>query len=344
MLEPNEPIAGDDLITMAHGAGGKLSQRLMEEDILPAFTNPLLDVLHDGAILGINGERLAFSTDSYVVEPLFFNGGNIGKLAVSGTVNDLAMTGAVPRYLSASFILEEGFSRNKLRTIARTMDDVANEAGVQIVTGDTKVVERGRAGGIYINTAGIGEIIAGINISPKNVKPNMKIILSGFIGDHAAVILAARHGLEIAGNIKTDSAPLNGMVQSMLTAVPSIAMLRDPTRGGVSAVLNEIATAADCGIVIDEETIPVREEAQGIIDLLGLDALTLANEGKCIAFVPTADAGKLLAVMRAHPYGKDARIIGETTADNPRQVALATLIGGLRLIDMPLGEIVPRIC
>ena len=332
-----------DRITLAHGAGGKLSQELMEKVILPEFGNPILNELHDGAVVRMGGQT-AFTTDSYVVKPLFFSGGNIGKLAVCGTVNDLAMTGAVPRYISAGFILEEGFPVKDLRTIVKTMHQMAEEAGVSVVTGDTKVVEKGKADGMFINTAGIGELLPGVAISPKNVRPGMKVILSGYIGDHAAVIMAGRHGMELPDFLRTDCAPLNRLVRAMLEAAPEIAVLRDPTRGGVAAVLNEIAAASRTGILIDEEQIPVRPEVQGICDLLGLDPLCLANEGKVVAFVPAQREEAVLKVMRSNPYGREARTIGEVVQEGAGQVGLRTLIGGIRVVDMPLGNLVPRIC
>ena len=332
-----------DKITLAHGAGGKLSQELMEEVILPAYGNPLLNEMHDGAAVNMSG-HVAFTTDSYVVQPLFFAGGNIGKLAVCGTVNDLSMTGAIPRYLSAGLILEEGFPVADLKRILATMRQMADEAGIYIVTGDTKVVDKGKADGIFINTAGIGDIIPGTHISPKNVKPGMKVILSGYIGDHAASIMAGRHDLALPESVRTDCAPLNSLTQAMLTAAPDIAVLRDPTRGGVAAVLNEIAEASNCGVLIDEEQIPIHQEVQGVCDILGFDPLYLANEGKCVAFVPADKADKVLAVMKANKYGRDARIIGETTAEAAGQVGMRTDIGGIRVVDMPLGNIVPRIC
>ena len=333
----------NDKITLAHGAGGKISQELMEEVILPAFGNPLLNELHDGATLQTNG-KIAFTTDSYVVRPLFFPGGDIGKLAVCGTVNDLAMTGAVPRYLSAGVILEEGFPMKDLKKIVHSMHLAAEEAGVSIVTGDTKVVGKGQADGIFINTAGIGEILPHVQISPKNVKPGMKILLSGFLGDHAVTILAKRHGLELPEHIRTDCAPLAGLTKAMLQAEPNIAVLRDPTRGGLAAVLNEIAAASHTGILIDEDSIPIHPEVQGVCDLLGFDPLYLANEGKVIAFVPAESAELLLSVMRQHPYGENACIIGEVTEEAAGQVGLRTAIGGIRIVDMPLGNLVPRIC
>ena len=333
----------NDRITLAHGAGGKMSQELMEQVILPAFGNPALNLLHDGATVEMGG-RVAFTTDSYVVQPRFFAGGNIGKLAVCGTVNDLSMTGAVPRYLSMGLILEEGFPIAELKEIVQTMKGAAEEAGVYIVTGDTKVVGKGAADGIFINTAGIGDILPGVDISPKNVKPGMDIILSGYIGDHAATILAGQHNLELPDTIKTDCAPLSGLTQAMLKAAPHIAVLRDPTRGGVAAVLNEIAEASGTGVLIEEDAIPVRPEVQGVCDILGFEPLYLANEGKVIAFCAPADTAAVLAAMRVHPYGKEARVIGHTTAEAAGQVGLKTSIGGIRVVDMPLGNLVPRIC
>ena len=332
-----------DRITLAHGAGGRMSQELMEKVILPEFGNPLLNELHDGAVVELRG-RTAFTTDSYVVKPLFFPGGNIGKLAVCGTVNDLSMTGAVPRYLSVGLVLEEGFPIKDLQAILHTMREMAQEAGVSIVTGDTKVVGKGQADGIFINTAGVGDILSGTDISPRKVAPGMKVLLSGYLGDHAAVILAGQHGLEIPEYLHTDCAPLNRMIRAMLEAVPEIAMLRDPTRGGVAAVLNEIAAASQVGILIDEERLPIHSEVQGICDLLGFDPLELANEGKVVAFVPAGREEEVLSVMRSFPYGKNACVIGETVAEAVGQVGLRTAIGGIRVVDMPLGNLVPRIC
>ncbi len=333
----------NDRVTLAHGAGGKMSHELMERVLLPEFGNPYLNELHDGAQLAMSG-HIAFTTDSYVVQPLFFAGGNIGKLAVCGTVNDLSMTGAVPRYITCGMIIEEGFPMKDLRTIAHTMRQMADAASVQIVTGDTKVVEKGKADGIFINTAGVGDLIPGTRISPKRVRPGMKVLLSGYIGDHAAAVMAGRHGLELPDYIRTDCAPLNKLTYAMLKACPDIAVLRDPTRGGVAAVLNEIAEASGCGVLIDEDAIPIHPEVQGVCDILGFDPLCLANEGKCIAFVPAEAAEDVLSAMRTDVYGKDACIIGETTADAPGQVGMRTSVGGIRVVDMPIGNIVPRIC
>ncbi len=327
-------------ILMAHGAGGKLSAQLLQEVILPAFDNEILRELHDGAKLG----QLAMTTDSYVVRPIFFRGGDIGKLSVCGTINDLAVTGATPKFLSVGIILEEGFDLDALKKIVGSMAAAAREAGVKIVTGDTKVVGRGQADGIFINTAGIGELIDGVNISPRNVRTGMKILLSGFIGDHATTILAGRHGLELPENICSDCAPLNELIDEMLAAEPKIAMLRDATRGGLSAVLNEIAQAAGVGILLDEEKIPVRDEVRGVCDILGFDVLELANEGKIVAVVPAESAEKILSVMRRNVYGRHAALIGEVVTNSAGKVGLRTSIGGVRIVDMPTGELVPRIC
>ena len=333
----------EEKILLAHGAGGKAGHDLLDNIILPEFNNPLLAELHDGAKLKVSG-NIAFTTDSYVVKPLFFTGGDIGKLAVCGTVNDLAVTGAIPRFLSAAVIIEEGFPVAELKQIVRSVKETAAAANVLIVTGDTKVVEKGKGDGIYINTAGIGEIIPGTDISPRNVTSGMKVLLSGCIGDHAACLLGERHGLNLGANLRSDCAPLNTLTKEMLTAVPNIAVMRDETRGGVAAVLNEIAVAANVGILIDEEKIPVRDEVRGVCDLLGFDVLQLANEGKLVAFVTAADAEKLLDVMRQNPLGQNAAIIGEVRATPAATVGLKTPLGGIRMVDMPAADIVPRIC
>ena len=329
-------------ILMAHGAGGKLSAELLREVILPAFDNEILSELHDGAKIG----KLAMTTDSYVVRPIFFRGGDIGKLSICGTVNDLAVTGAVPKYISVGIILEEGFDFDDVKKIVASMAAAAREAGVKIVTGDTKVVGRGQADGIFINTAGIGELIDGVDISAKKICAGMKILISGTIGDHATTILAGRHGLELPENIKSDCAPLNKMIFEMLNVEPKIAMLRDATRGGIAAVLNEIANSAasNVGILLDEEKIPVNDEIRGVCDILGFDVLELANEGKIIAVVPAESAEKILSVMRKNIYGANAAIIGEIVKNSAGKVGLKTSIGGVRIVDMPAGELVPRIC
>lgn len=327
-------------ITLAHGAGGKFSADLIGEIILPAFDNEILNELHDSARVG----KIAMTTDSYVVRPIFFNGGDIGKLSICGTVNDLAVSGAIPKYLSASFIIEEGFNIEDLKKIVESMKTAAREADIKIVTGDTKVVGKGQADGIFINTAGIGEIIDGVNISAKNIRAGMKILVSGFIGDHSTTILSARHGLEIPENIKSDCAPLNKMIYAMLAAENKIAMMRDATRGGIAAVLNEIAKSAEVGILLEENKIPIREEVRGVCDILGFDALELANEGKIIAVVPAESAEKILSVMKKFEYGKNSAIIGEVVENSRGKVGMKTEFGGVRIVDMPVGNLVPRIC
>ena len=327
-------------ITLAHGAGGKFSSDLLHEIILPHFDNSILNELHDGAKIG----KLAMTTDSYVVRPIFFRGGDIGKLSICGTVNDLAVTGAVPKYISVGLIIEEGFALDDLKKILQSMSMAANEAGVKIVTGDTKVVGKGQADGIFINTAGIGELIDGVDISVKKICAGMKIIVSGFIGDHSTTILAERHGLQLPPNIKSDCAPLNKLVSEMLAVEPNIAMLRDVTRGGLAAVLNEISQAANSEIVIEEINIPVRAEVQGVCDILGFDALELANEGKIIAIVPADSAQNVLAAMKNNSYGENSAIIGEVTENKSGRVGLKTKIGSIRIVDTPLGNLVPRIC
>ncbi len=333
----------DDTIQLAHGAGGRMSAILTEQVLRPILGNPILDRMHDGAVLDMGG-KIAFTTDSYVVAPRFFPGGSIGRLAVCGTVNDLAMTGAEAKYLSLALILEEGLAVEELKRVLRDVRTAADEAGVSIVTGDTKVVGHGACDGIYINTAGVGEMIPGVDIAPQNIRPGMDVIVSGFLGDHAAAITAARHGLKLPEAIKSDAAPLNGLVKEMLGAVPEIACMRDPTRGGAAATLNELAAQSGTGILLDEELLPVRPEVEGVCELLGFEPLYLANEGKLLAFVPAEKTETLLKVMHAHPYGKEARRIGAVTDKAPEQVAMKTALGGIRIVDMPTGSLVPRIC
>lgn len=333
----------DETIQLAHGAGGRMSAMLMEEVLRPVLGNPILDRMHDGAILEPGG-TIAFTTDSYVVAPRFFPGGSIGRLAVCGTVNDLAMSGAEAKYISLALILEEGLTVEELTRVLKDVRAAADEAGVTVVTGDTKVVGHGACDGIYINTAGIGEIFEGADIAPRNIRPGMDVIVSGFLGDHAATITAARHGLKLPDSIKSDAAPLNGLVKEMLRAVPEVACMRDPTRGGAAATLNELAAQSGTGILLDEELIPVRPEVEGVCELLGFEPLYLANEGKLIAFVPAEKTETLLDVMRAHPHGKEARRIGSVTGKAPGQVTMKTALGGIRIVDMPTGSLVPRIC
>lgn len=332
------------LIQMAHGSGGKLSHDLVKSVMWPAFANDILGEMHDGAKLTIGGARLAFSTDSYVVKPLFFPGGDIGKLAVCGTVNDVAMSGAIPLYLSAGFVLEEGFPIENLERIVASMKKAAAEAGIQIVTGDTKVVEKGAIDGIYINTAGIGQIIDGIEISGSNARPQQDIILNGYLGEHSLAVMSERHGLTFPQSVVSDCAPLSGLVQELLAAVPQIKVLRDPTRGGLATTLNEIASQSQVGILLDESLIPVSPAVKAACDILGFDPLYMANEGKMLVFVDKKYTQEVLNVMRHHSYGREGRVIGEVTEKSPGKVGLRTQIGGVRLLDMLIGDQLPRIC
>lgn len=331
-------------IELAHGSGGKLSHELIQDIMWPAFANDILKEMHDGAQLNIGGCRLAFSTDSYVVKPLFFPGGDIGKLAVCGTVNDVAMNGALPLYLSAGFVLEEGFLLQDLQRILASMRQAAEEAGVHIVTGDTKVVEKGAVDGIYINTAGLGRIMDGVHISGKNAAPGQDIILSGYLGEHALSVMGKRHGLTFPQSVQSDCAPLNGLVAELLTAVPGIAVMRDPTRGGLATALNEIAVQSGTGIMLEEEQIPIPEAVQAACDILGFDPLYLANEGKVIVFVDQKWTSQVLDIMQQHVYGHEARVIGKVVKEACGQVGLRTSIGGIRLLDMLVGDQLPRIC
>lgn len=334
---------GNEKIEMAHGAGGRMGGALLDEVIMPALGNPILEELHDGARLRVSG-NIAFTTDSYVVKPIFFRGGSIGRLAVCGTVNDLAMTGAVAKYLSLALVIEEGFSIDELKNVLADIRAAADEANVKIVTGDTKVVGHGAGDGIYINTAGIGEIIEGSDISPRNIKPGMDIIVSGYLGDHAATIMAARHSIDLPDTVQSDAAPLCDLVKVMAEAAPHIAVMRDPTRGGVAATLNELARQSQVGMLLDEEKIPARDEVMGVCELLGLDILELANEGKLIAIVPHDESENLLRAMKCHRHGKNAAIIGRTTSEAKGEVGLKTRLGAIRVVEMPLGSIAPRIC
>jgi len=338
------PITNYKEIVLAHGSGGKLSQQLIQGIVLPRFRNGLLEPLHDGAVFMLNGARFAFSTDSYVVSPIFFPGGDIGKLAVHGTVNDLAMCGARPLYLSAGFILEEGMPMRDFARVVESMGEAAASAGVAFITGDTKVVDRGKADGIFINTSGIGIVPEGVAIAPARARPGDKILLSGQIAVHGIAIMSVREGLEFETEIASDSAPLNGLVEAMLAACGDIHVLRDPTRGGISSALTEIAQSAGVGMVLDEARIPIGEEVKGACEILGLDPLYVANEGKLLAIVPSNDAERLLAAMRAHPLGREAAIIGEVTSDHAAFVLMKTRVGGTRVVEMLSGEQLPRIC
>jgi hydrogenase expression/formation protein HypE len=338
------PLRDHPNIIMGHGGGGKLSAELVEHLFLPAFAEAGAVDMGDAALITVGGMRLAYSTDSFVVRPLFFPGGNIGELAVNGTVNDIAMRGAQPLFLSAGFILEEGMSLDRLAAIAGSMGAAARRAGVKLVAGDTKVVDRGHGDGVYINTSGFGIIPEGVDIGPTRAQPGDVIIVSGTIGDHGIAILSVREGLEFGAPIQSDTAPLNGLVADMLDETRTIHVLRDPTRGGVASALNEIARASQVGIVIDERKLPVQDAVRAACELLGMDPIYVANEGKLIAIAPPADADRLLARMRAHPQGRQAAIIGHVTADHPGIVAARTGIGGTRIVDMMVGEQLPRIC
>ncbi len=337
----------DERITLSHGSGGKATHNLIEGVFAPAFSNPILDPMDDAATFPMEGSpyRLAFTTDSYVVSPLFFPGGNIGNLAVNGTINDLAMAGARPLYLSAGFILEEGFPVADLRRIVDSMAQAASDAGVAIVTGDTKVVQRGKADGVFINTAGVGIVRAGWSMGQNHIRAGDKILLSGPVGDHGIAIMLAREALEIETDTQSDTAALHTLVAALIEAVgDGVHCLKDPTRGGVATSLNEMAIASEVAIALDERMIPVRPGVRGACEILGLDPLTIANEGKLLAVVSSDAADAALAAMRAHPLGQAATIIGEVLADPPAMVFLRTGIGGTRVLDMLVGDPLPRIC
>lgn len=338
------PKSDYDRILLAHGGGGTLSHKLISELFIPQFANEILDQQHDSGVFELNGSRIAFTTDSYVVQPIFFPGGDIGSLAVNGTVNDLSVAGAKPLFISTAFIIEEGFEIEELWKIVLSMEKAAKEAGVQIITGDTKVVDKGKGDKIFINTSGIGIVPQGVNISPKNCQPGDVIILSGKIAEHGVAIMSSRENLEFETTIKSDSAPLNGLVEKMLNATKEIHMMRDPTRGGVASTLNEIAMTAKIGILIEEEKIPISEEVNGACEILGLDPLYIANEGKLIAFVPENKSAKILEAMKSHPFGREACIIGKVTSTDPGTVIMKTSIGSTRIVDMMSGEQLPRIC
>jgi hydrogenase expression/formation protein HypE len=341
------PIFSHQQIVLGHGSGGKLTADLIDQIFLPAFANPVLNKLDDQAVLTIGGARLAFTTDSFVVTPIFFPGGDIGRLAVHGTVNDLAMSGARPLYLSAAFILEEGLAVKDLRRVVESMRAAAAEAGVEFVTGDTKVVNRGKGDQIFITTTGIGVIEGGVHISAERARPGDQIILSGYIGDHGMAIMSQREGLEFEGAIASDCASLNGLVTAMLATPPGgdfIHCLRDPTRGGAATTLNEIAKHARVGMLLREQAIPVRESVKGACEVLGLDPLYVANEGKLLAIVAPERAQAVLRQMQQHELGRDAAIIGEVVADHPGMVLMKTQIGGTRVLDVMFGEQLPRIC
>ena len=336
----------DERITLAHGAGGKSSHALIEALFLPELGNPLLEPLGDSALLQPNGPspRLAFSTDSYVIKPLFFPGGDIGELAVNGTVNDLAMSGARPLWLSAGFIVEEGFATEDLSRIAKSMGRAAKEAGVAIAAGDTKVVERGMADGVYVNTSGVGVLDRSLELSPSAVRAGDRILVSGTIGDHGMAIMIARGQLELEVELESDTAPLGSLVDALLDATDGVRVLRDPTRGGLATVLAELALSAEIGIVLDERALPVRPEVNGACEILGIDPLYVANEGKLVAVVAPEAADTALAALRGHPHGANAAVVGEVRHEPPGLVLLETSFGGSRVVDMLAGDPLPRIC
>ncbi len=335
-----------EIVLMGHGGGGMLTRRLIDEVFRRALGNPILDAMDDSAVIeGFGGERrVAFTTDSYVVRPLEFPGGDIGRLAVCGTVNDLAMQGAIPRFLSLGVILEEGLPFDVLRRIAASIGEAAREAGVLIATGDTKVVERGKADGVFINTAGIGEIPRGIDVSVGNARPGDVVLVTGFLGDHGVAVLSRREGIAFETELESDVAPLGALIRNLLTEVPEVRCLRDPTRGGLAGALHDIAEASRAGIRIREESLPVRPPVRGACRLLGLDPIALANEGKAVVVLPPDAAPRALALLREDPLGGDAVEIGVVTDEEPGIVLLETTAGGERIVELPAGEDLPRIC
>ncbi|MCF7807943.1 MAG: hydrogenase expression/formation protein HypE [Candidatus Marinimicrobia bacterium] len=338
------PILSHDTVQLAHGAGGKLSNEMIDKIFLPRFTNTTLEKMEDQAILENPGGRIAFSTDTFVVDPIFFPGGDIGDLAINGTVNDVAMSGAQPLYLSAGFILEEGLPFETLHRIVLSMEKAANIAGIQIVAGDTKVVNRGSCDKLFINTTGFGFVPDGINISASNLKAGDKIILSGTLADHGMAVMTSREGLSFQSTVKSDTAGLNHMVNDMLAVSHDIHALRDPTRGGLATTLNEFAATSNVGIQLEDGKIPVKDDVRGACELLGIDPLYVANEGKLVAVVPPEIADTMLAAMQNNPLGANAVIIGEVTDNHPGVVALRMGLGGNRIVDMTVGEQLPRIC
>lgn len=338
------PIMEDETIQLAHGSGGRLSAELVSRFFLPRFGNETLNRLEDQAVVDFPRGRLALTTDSFVVDPLFFPGGDIGDLAINGTVNDVCMGGATPLYLAAAFIIEEGLPMATLHRILLSMEKAAKSAGVQIVTGDTKVVNRGCCDKLFITTTGVGRVPEGVNISAANLQAGDRIILSGTIADHGMAILTSREGLSFASRVQSDTAALNGLVARMLQASPAIHAMRDPTRGGLATTLNEFAAASGVGIVLKEATIPVRPEVRGACEVLGIDPMYVANEGKLVAVVPGEAADTVVAAMRSHPLGREATIIGEVVAENRGMVVMGNALGAQRIVDMPVGEQLPRIC
>ncbi len=334
----------NDLILLGHGSGGKLSHQLLSDLVIPILSGTPASGQNDAAVVTHNGQRLAFTTDSYVVDPIFFPGGNIGTLAVNGTVNDLAMMGARPLYMSVGLIMEEGFSRNELKKILDTMREAADGAGVAIVTGDTKVVPRGKADKIFINTSGVGVIDHELEIGGNRARPGDRILINGTIGDHGITVLAEREGLDLVSDIRSDCAALNGMVSEILKEGEAVHVLRDPTRGGVATTLKEIALQSQVGVVLHEQALPYNSAVKGVCAILGLDPLYVANEGKLLLVVAPQAAESVLERMKAHPLGRQAAIIGEVTGDTRGRVEIDTISGGTRAVEMLAGEQLPRIC
>lgn len=333
-----------DIITMSHGSGGKITHDLIEKIFYRYFKNPYLMQGNDSTVLPKMSGRPAVTTDSFVINPIFFKGGDIGKLAVCGTVNDLAMSGAKPLYITAGFIIEEGFKISNLERIVKSMAVTAEEAGVIVVTGDTKVVERGAADGIYINTTGVGEVRDGLSIGGALARPGDRIIVNGSIGDHGVAILSEREGMDFHTELESDCAPLNRLIHEVLEVSKDVRVLRDPTRGGLATTLNEIAGQSECGMVISQEKLPQKQEVKGLCEALGLDPLYMANEGKVIVIAGEEDSEKILEVMRKNPRGRDSQIIGEVVRDEKSMVYLETGFGGKRIVNIPAGELLPRIC
>ncbi|MCC6418682.1 MAG: hydrogenase expression/formation protein HypE [Gemmataceae bacterium] len=340
------PFADHAQVGLGHGSGGRLSADLLRQVFLPAFDNEVLAALEDQATVTLaeGGPRLAFTTDSFVVRPLFFPGGDIGRLAVHGTVNDLAVGGARPLWLSAAFILEEGLALDALRRIVASMRDACREAGVALVTGDTKVVDRGKGDGVFITTSGVGAVPDGVSLSIRHARPGDRVLVSGTLGDHGIAILSVREGLEFETVLESDSAPLNDLVRVLLEACPSVRCMRDPTRGGLSSALNELAAASRVGVKLTESAVPLRPEVRAACELLGLDPLYVACEGRLMAVVPEEDADRALTALRSHPLGRGAAVVGSVVAEHPGLVTMRTLIGGERVVAMLAGEQLPRIC
>lgn len=338
------PLSEYDKVLLAHGGGGKLSNQLIGKMFFSQLGNEYLSAAHDGAIIGTGSQRIAFSTDSYIVQPIFFPGGNIGELAVNGTVNDLSCCGADPQYLSLALIIEEGFPMDDLWKIVLSIKNSCEKAGVKIVTGDTKVVEKGKGDKIFINTAGIGLVREGVNISPTRAQEGDVIIVNGRIAEHGIAVMSSRQGLQFETTITSDTAPLNRLVSAVLDATPEVHVMRDPTRGGLASALNEIASASKTGIIIEEDCIPVSEEVKAACEILGFDPLYIANEGKILFFVPEQEAPNVLDTLHALPYGNEAAVIGRVVGDHPGIVRMKTSIGSTRIVDMISGEQLPRIC